>query len=273
MTMSVYVLAQFMLAAQRAAMATRTSVKRLGLLRRRHAPGFAPRVRRFHPHEGRCRRPSAAAGSCTMRSMCPVGTFVRRLAEDITTKNTAMRSRGGHDLAKGGLVIDGKVHGKQRHRLEDDAPAPFLAQFGEDWPRNRRLWPDRIKMGPHRPRAVSKGAAQREVHARPQVAGRPVRQPILFHLVQRAMNVPSGLGRRGRCPCPGEYGYRRNAAYHAAVEIDAGQIAVEAESAAGTTEAMRPSAIVMSRSAKPSRLAPRPDPVRSDSGTFAFLSR
>jgi hypothetical protein len=61
--------------------------------------------------------------------------------------------------------------------------------------------------------------------------------------------------------------------YQAAIEIEAGKVAVQLKVPAGTTEAMRPSSIVRSINVSPSRSAASPTPVTSVCGARAFVMR
>ena len=86
-------------------------------------------------------------------------------------------------------VVEGKLDGEEGRALQRDAPAPRLAQFGEDRPGDGGLRRHRIDMRAQRHRAMRIGAFEPELHAGAQVA----RAPIL------AIEL-AGQERRGEVP-------------------------------------------------------------------------
>jgi hypothetical protein len=106
-------------------------------------------------------------------------------------EDAAVLGHEAGELVAGRAVVVGG-HG-ERHALEFDPARPTLARLGEDGPGDRRLGRQGVEVGADGPRPVGVGAAERELHARRHVAGRPVRLAVATDGLQRAHEAAVGV--------------------------------------------------------------------------------
>ncbi|MPL60722.1 hypothetical protein SDC9_06283 [bioreactor metagenome] len=96
--------------------------------------------------------------------------------------------------AEGAALLD-HVDRHEARALQRDPPGPVLAQLGEDGEGDRILRRETVEMGADPARAMRPGTAQRELHPRAHILGRPVRHPVGADGGQRALERAVGVRR------------------------------------------------------------------------------